>query len=510
MESLLKRYAREIAGVLGCYDRLVIQGTLPPVSYAEAMTNYLFAHHIRIFDFPRWAKPYAEAIRANAEELARSNNIKIENVRRSRSFRKEDRIVEILAARGCHPGLVHILRADEACTTYRPRLDKTKTKKRYFLKYDRAKCTHYYFYFIDEQLGLCYLRVPTWCPFRLQFYFNGHNWLARKLDKNNIRYEQLDNAFIKIEDFDKAQQLADDMNVKDLHVILDRYTQLCCPVAQALNSSYRWSIMEVEYATDIVFRRKSDLKPLYDELVRTAVHAVHAEHVAMFLGRKVDGRYRDELGNDLSTRVEGKRIKHYMGPVSIKLYDKHGIVLRIETTANDVRFFKHHRKVKQRDGKVTYKLAPIVKSIYSLAPDLRGLMAAANRRYLDFLSELEDHSAGVKALDLVSRASVDAHGRSNRGFNIFLAQDQKLFETLIRGEFLISGWRNRDLRRHLPELTSSQIAYLLRRLRAHHLIKRVRGTQKYYLTSLGRHVVLVALKVKHLVVIPALAERIAA
>jgi hypothetical protein len=52
--------------------------------------------------------------------------------------------------------------------------------------------------------------------------------------------------------------------------------------------------MQVEYATDIVFRRQPELAPIYEALVRTAVHAVKAENVAMFLGRKLNGGYRDE------------------------------------------------------------------------------------------------------------------------------------------------------------------------------------------------------------------------
>lgn len=28
--------------------------------------------------------------------------------------------------------------------------------------------------------------MPTWAPFRLQVYFNGHHWLARQLDKAAI------------------------------------------------------------------------------------------------------------------------------------------------------------------------------------------------------------------------------------------------------------------------------------------------------------------------------------
>lgn len=39
-----------------------------------------------------------------------------------------------------------------------------------------------------------------------------------------------------------------------------------------------------------------------------------------------------------------------MGPASIKLYDKAGIIARVECTANDASFFKDHRHVEQRNG----------------------------------------------------------------------------------------------------------------------------------------------------------------
>ena len=89
---------------------------------------------------------------------------------------------------------------------------------------------HYYFYFIDEELGLCYVRVPTWCPFGLQAYFNGHNWLATQLDKLGIAYTLKDNAFTDIADWDKAQKLADGLSTKKLHKLLDQFGQRYCPV----------------------------------------------------------------------------------------------------------------------------------------------------------------------------------------------------------------------------------------------------------------------------------------
>jgi len=85
--------------------------------------------------------------------------VEIEYIQRMKTFRKEDRIQQILAERGNRPGLVHIFSAMEPCPTYEPWHDK-KTGCT-FIRRDRGKCLHYYFYFIDEMLGLCFLSVPT-------------------------------------------------------------------------------------------------------------------------------------------------------------------------------------------------------------------------------------------------------------------------------------------------------------------------------------------------------------
>jgi hypothetical protein len=501
MASLLERYADRIVGVLSCYDRVVIHGTLPGLCYPDGMTSYLYAQRIRIFDYPRFAEPFRDAIRENAERIARENGIEIDFLRKPKRVRKEDRIQEILAKRGTHPGLVHIFSAMEPCSSYQPWHD--KQTGRTFLKPDSGKCVHYYFYFIDPELGLCYLRVPTWCPFRLQFYFNGHNLLAATLDRRGIAYKLVDNAFADISDFKAAQKLADDLDVKPLHKILDRYAALFCPAVTQLKTAYHWSLMQVEYATDIVFKRAEDLRDLYETLTRTAIHAVKADDVATFLGRKLHANYQGPLGGDFSTRIEGTRIRHHMGPASIKMYDKFGFILRIESTTNDVSFFKHHRTVVQKDGTKQFKLAPLRKTIYSLSPDLRELLAASNRRYLDFISEIDDPSAGIKALQKIS-AGIEENGRSYRGFNLFSGVDQTLFEIIARGEFNIAGLRNADLRRLLPEKSTSQISHCLKRFRTHGLLKRVGSTYKYYLTQFGRHVVLTALKLKELFLIPAL------
>ena len=90
--------------------------------------------------------------------------------------------------------------------------------------------------------------------------------------------------------------------------------------------------MQVEFTTDVVFRNQAQFQPLYAAIVRTAVHVVQAPQVAMFLGHKLTGNFQDEVGNDLSTRIQGTRIRHSMGPASLKLYDKFGLIARVKCT----------------------------------------------------------------------------------------------------------------------------------------------------------------------------------
>ena len=250
------------------------------------------------------------------------------------------------------------------------------------MKCKTTKCLHYYFYFIDAEFGLCYLRVPTWAPFRVQFYCNGHAWLANQLRQEGIAFTPLDNTFRHIADMTRAQELADAFPVERLHRALDAFAQRYCPVIARVPDQYHWSLMQVEYATDLIFKRREDLQPLYEELVRLAIHLVKPEHIAMFLGKKLDGRTVAELGTDFHTRIQGTCLKHHMGWAAIKMYDKFGIVLRIETTVNNVTELKHYRTVEHRDGTSEMKYAPMQKTIYSLPP-LRTLLGAANQRYLD-------------------------------------------------------------------------------------------------------------------------------
>ena len=424
-QSLTERYDERIAGVLSCYDRVVITGTLPGVCYAEGMTRFLHANGIRIFDYPQFAMTLRDRVRERAASLAAEAGVTIEHIGKSPYPQGGCCCAGAGATRRSpRPGAHHLgdgsLRCLQALARQADAQDLRAAGQR--------QVPALLFLLPGCQVRAGLPAGPDLGPFRLQFYCNGHSWLARKLTAEGIGYTMADNAFVRIDDWSRAQELADLLSPDQLHRTLDRYAERCCPVSDVFGQSYHWSLMQVEYATDLVFRSTATLGPLYEQLVRESVLSVKAEQVASFLGRQITPLLAQEIGSQFSTRIEGTCVKHRFGKCSIKMYDKCGIVLRIETTTNDVSFFKHHRKVEHRNGPPTRGLAPVKKSIYSLI-DLREILLGCNRRYLAHLSALDDFSAGVRALGRLTRPR-EVDGKTVKGINFFEPGDSALLHAL--------------------------------------------------------------------------------
>lgn len=501
-QLLTERYAESIAGVIGSYDRIVISGNLQPLCYAKGMTGYLYRQGIRIFAYGEFVKPLRQAIRENAEALAKQNGLEIHFIHKSQEVRKESYVQKLLEVRGNQPGLVCILSAMEACKAYAPWHDKESGKT--YVRMVDGKCLHYYFYFIDEVLGLCYLRVPTWAPFRLQFYCNGHNLLTRRLQAAGIAYQSLDNALIEVADFGQANQLAAEWQVKQLHDKLDELARTYCPVVEQLQLHYHWTLMQVEYATDIVFKEQAVLQSFYAHLVERLIQTIKPVDIATFLGRKLHGNYEGEMGNRFNQRWLGTRIKHQMGPVTLKLYDKFSLLLRIEVTVNDVTFFNQRREVTHRDGTTSIEWTLMQKSIYSL-PALQETLQAVNQRYLKAISEIDTPQLGLNKLNQLTQTQVEGNHRY-KGFHLLTEEDSSLFRLLLSGDFAIRGLTNAQLRAQLGEKSSSQISHLLKRLRLHGLLTKVAHSYRYYLSDFGRQVAALVLTLHSTVCIPLLAR----
>ena len=500
-ELLTKRFEKNISGVLNCFDRLVLFGTYKPISFPKAMSWQLHESGIQLIDYE---KKFANKLRlemiARIKAIATEKSIQIKHV--TASIRKEAFVSEILSTRGDAPGIVCILSAMEGCRCFKVRKNH---KSGYLeLQWQPGKCLHYYVYLMDPEYGLCYLRIPTWAPFRLQFYFNGHDWLERRMTAEAITYRKADNCFVYVSDFQRAQSIVDTFDVKRLHQRLDHLAARFVAVHDRWGQSPHWSIYQAEWATDVVFKSSRILPSLYEELVRTAAIEIKCANIYGFLGRRLSAQSASQVSNRLQTLVEGTRIKHTFGSTSIKMYDKHARVLRIETTTSDVSFFKHHREVRHRDGTREMKHASVRKTIYSLGA-VAEQMQACNKRYLSFISQWRDHSRERTDLRKVTSSVKDDKQRSYRGVNFFLNDDLSFMLAILRGEYQIAGFSNRELQSHLTGWPPQKIGRVLKRFRVLRMIKRVGRTYKYYLSSLGKKVMVAALQLKERIILPSMA-----
>jgi len=498
--AFLERHADSIQGVLGCFDRILIQGMLRYLGNSYEITKYFRVRKMKFKQFEEWATPYSERIRADVQAVAAAAGIEIQPLGKPGSVRKEDLVEAVLETRGRHPGVVHIISAMERCTTYQAWHDK-KTHENY-LKPRSGKCTHFYIYYIDEELNLCHLRIPTWAPFNLQFCMNGHGWLANELADAGIEFTQADNAFTWVEDMDAAQAIADGFDPRRLHARLEEAVKRFVPTLLTIDGGIQWGIAQIEYSTDIVFGRADVLKPVYEEIVRTLAHAVKPDQISMFLGKRLAPSFEGEMGTGFVRRIEGICLRHFMGPSGIKIYDKYGRILRIECFTNKVGSFTHYRTVDHRDGSHSFTKAPVCKTIYSL-PDLRDIMASCNRRYLEFIGAVDDPSGAIRAVEKISRR-VRQDDRTYPGFNVFMEEDAAVLRAVSQAQHVSFGFRNRTLRELLPRKSRGQIGRVIKRLRMHGLVKKVARSFKYYLTALGKRVAATALKLKEMFVIPSL------
>ena len=520
---LTERFANDIKGTIECFDRIVLFGTYGSVAYPGAMESLLHLRGVRLIDYAQtYANELRLAIATHIRQCAADENIPVIQVNAGQ--RKESLVEGLLAKRGRREGVVCILGAMESCRTYK--VGKNHQTGFLQLQWSPGKCQHYYIYLIDPALGLCHLRIPTWAPFRLQFCFNGHDWLERKLEAAGIRYTKADNCFTHIADFPGAQRIADSFDPKKIQPLLDRHAARWIALHKSLGHHLQWSVYQAELSTDIVFRNESVLPDLYQQLTRTAAIEVQCPDIYRFLGkRQPSERSKAEASSRFQTLIQGTRIKHTLGKTNLKMYDKQNRVLRIECTTSDITSFASYRKVAPRQpstGKTALnaasssrsskakaaepegKYAPMRKTLMSLGA-LREAMGAVNRRYLAFISQWPDRTRERHDLRAITSPVRDDKGRSHRGIDFFREQDLQLMTALMRGENQIRGLTTRGIGKHLHGWKPHKIGRALRRMREHGVLKKIARTHRYYLTKLGASILIAARQLIERVIIPSLA-----
>ena len=503
MESFIHRHGRKILGVLSGFDRMRFRGSFTPLTTVAGALIWLSRAGVLLKSFARFAQDLTKRIRQAVEGDAVAAGRPV--IYLDHFVNKEALVQRIRAEQGVSPsGLIAVLSAVEGCFSFGVRLN--ADTHRLELRRRQRKCLHYYFYWLDERFGLTQVRLQTWFPFHVHVLLNGREWLAAELDRAGIGYLRRDNCFADIEDFARAQKLADRQPRIAWPKQLDRLLRRAHPLQRRLSKigpvALYWTSEQTEWASDLAFRDAKSLSQLYDTLLHRGIESFGSADVLRFLGHRlqarggVPGRFAGEVVSDLKRRPQGLRIKHRVRRNTLKMYDKQGTVLRVETTLNDPRGLKVYRRKQGEERSAPLQWLPLRKGVADLARRAQ-LSQASNERYLEALAAIDVDTPLKQLTDKLCRP-VWRGQRRHRGLRPFEPDEARLLEIISRGEHQIAGFRNRDVREafygRCPDAAtrrrqSAAISRKFALLRAHGLIKKVPRTHRYLLTQRGATVV---------------------
>jgi hypothetical protein len=511
MKSFIQRYKEKTLGVLSGFDRIRFRGSLRLLSSVGGMVTWLKSAGLLLKDFLPFVEGVTKRLRRSTEAWAEAAGRPVQYL--ESRVNKEDLVRAIREERGAADGgLIAVFSALETCQSFD--LFRDRSLQQIDLRRRIRKCLHYYFYWEDAKFGLTQVRLMTWFPFDVRVVLNGREWLAQQLDAKGLGYRRRDNCFVDLEDFHRTQRLADQQPRIDWVGQLDRLLRRVHPEAGRFSDTpqsvaplaYYWSSEQTEWATDVVFRDAAALAELYPVLTRHGIETFQSPDVMRFLGHRlpahggVHGRFAGEIVSDLRQRPEGVRVKHRVENNTLKMYDKFGSVLRVETTLNNPKGLKVYRS-KPDDPEGPKQWLPLRKSVADLARRAE-LSQSANDRYLEALGRVDVDTSLATLTDKLCRP-VRVGQRRHRGLRPFASEDVQLLEIVSRGEYEIAGFRNRHVRVMLygerpndnaepPEAAAEQhrqtarVSRKLAMLRAHGLIKKIPRTHRYLVTAEGR------------------------
>ena len=328
-------------------------------------------------------------------------------------------------------------------------------------------------------MGPMSLRVATDLPFTVTWYLNGHHFASQRLRGTGVSLYQQDNAILHVSDPAALQAAADALTPAVLQERRDYGAAKLAPSFgpaehAAVDLRYRYSLAQIELATDVIFAEPSPLRALFRRAVELGVLLGGADRTTHLFGRQITRRYRGKLQTVSDRRDEGHPVlRSYYRTSFVKQYEKAETLLRTETCIND----PYHLNVGRRLENL---------------PTLVDRMAEANQRFLDAQAELLARTVDQGELARLAHP-VQVGTRRVPGLRLQDDRVLRLLDVLLHPGGVVADWTSRDVPARLLErhrLTEadyrlSQLRYDLGKLRAHGFVERIGRSRRYRLTARG-------------------------
>lgn len=481
MDSFRKLFGSLLIFVYHCFDRLVILGHLPLLTRPENIV-YFFrdVHHSgaitkellrkRTDEYHRWV-----------EAFARKRHLPVEWA--EKSVRKEDYVRPDLhrMERQNLFGVYFILKSMEIGPSFRSALPRFPVEDPDYRIIARQRCryTHYYFYIRDEVLGPLSLCVGSFLPFQITYYLNGHHYIERELLRRKIAFRKDDNAFLAVTDPKALQAAADRFSADIIRKRLDYWTWLVGPKfssadRQAINLTRHYSIQQVEYSRNLVFRRNFPIHKLFERSCDIGLLRLTPDKVTQIFGFRIHKRLRGKLQSVLEKIEHGHHVFRACGKNAVlRMYEKFATFLRLEVLSNNLKDFGLKKSLDNLEA-VRQKLAAVTDGF-------AAFQAEALNVHVDF--------------PLFQRIALPVTSGRTRvpGIRIQDTRMIRLMEVLLHRGTQIGGWRSAQIHQAIlsafnlqpKTYTLTQLRYDLRKMKAHGLIEREGKHYAYRLTSKG-------------------------
>ena len=489
MDRLSELLGNAVQFVYSCWDRIVLNGYIERLQRPENLV-YFFHDVVGIACIePAVLEQRTNAYKAWVRRVTDELGIPVLAAPPAppKGVRKEDFVQPYYRRLKESEGVACVLTSMEQGRTfvsYTPRWTPASGDGNYrLIKACRKRFLHHYWYVLDPIMGPMSIRVASYFPFNVTCYFNGHSFVAQELTRAGVRFRKADNAFLGVADVAALQAAADRLSAALLQRRCAYWVRRLVPTFSpaeraALAPGYRYSMAQMELATDLVFKRSAPLKALFQRACELGVLVGGAERTTHLFGRRINRRYQGKLQTVLDQREAGHPVLRWYYETSFaKQYtrgDRHADrILRNETCSNDTRNFGVGRRLEN-------------------LPLLGDKLLATNDRCLALQAELLASTVDTGQLAALAQPTVVGHRRIP-GLKLHDDRLIRLLETVLQPAGFVGDWTTRELhtrilaRHQLAEADYrlSQLRYDLSKLRAKGLVQRVGTSRRYRLTPLG-------------------------
>jgi hypothetical protein len=486
MEDFARLFGGLLAFVYHCFDRIVIRGYLPLLT-RPANLVHLFrdVHGVgaitkevlrqRTIDYNQWV-----------EAFARNHQIPMEWA--EKGVRKEDYVrpwLRRMEQRGRY-GVYFILKSMEVGTSFRSAMPKYPVADPDYriLSRQRSRFTHYYFYIRDPVLGPIALCVGSFLPFSINYYLNGHHFIEQQLRAAGVEFRKNDNAFLWVADPRALQAAADALSAKIIRTRLEYWTLVVGPKfskqdRQAINLGRHYSLQQVEYCRNFIFRRNFPIHQLFERSCDLGLLRLSADRIAQVFGWRLHRRLPGKLSSILEKIEHGHHVlRAYAKNAVLRMYEKFSTFLRLEALSNNLKDFGLKKSLDNLD-------------------QVRRTLAAVTDRFAAFEAQALDVHVDFPLFQRLA-LPIPAGSHKIPGIKIHDTRMLRLMEVLLHAGTKVRAWRSAELHQAILASFSlaprnyslTQLRYDLRKLKAHGLLERDGRRYAYRLTPKGTRVAL--------------------